>query len=72
MKRYIIGKIVEKDGEKVLDGVTMNKGYGIIGTGIFIAGMVTVFNKGKEVAKKISTKLNIDNTIKKIKMKINI
>lgn len=72
MKRYIVGKIVEKDGEKTLDGVTMSKKYGVLGTGIFIVGIVTVFKKGKEVIGKVTTKLHLNDKIEKIKAKINI
>lgn len=72
MKRYIVGKIVEKDGEKTLDGVTMNKKWGILGTGVFIVGAVTVFKKGKEIGGKVAKKLRLDDKIEKIKAKINV
>ena len=72
MKRYIVGKIVEKDGEKVLDGVTMSKKWGILGTGVFIAGAVTVFKKGKQIGSRVATKLHLNDKIEKIKTKINI
>ena len=72
MKRYIVGKIVEKDGEKVLDGVTMSKKWGILGTGVFIAGAVTVFKKGKQIGSRIATKLHLNDKIEKIKTKINL
>ena len=55
MKKYIVGKIVEKDGEKTLDGVTMSKKWGVLGTGVFIVGAVTVFKKGKESGGKVAT-----------------
>jgi len=70
MKRYIVGKIVEKDGVKVLDGVTMNKGWGLLGTGVFITGAVTVFKKGKEIGGKLITKFHMNDKIEKIKTKI--
>lgn len=72
MKKYIVGKIVEKDGEKTLDGVTMSKKWGVLGTGVFIVGAVTVFKKGKEIGSRIVTKLHLNDKIEKIKAKINI
>ena len=72
MKRYIVGKIVEKDGQKVLDGVTMSRKWGILGTGIFVAGLVTIFKKGKEIGGKVARKLHLDDKIEKIKAKINV
>ena len=72
MKKYIVGKIVEKDGAKTLDGVTMSKKWGVLGTGVFIVGAVTVFKKGKEIGSKVSTKLHLNDKIEKIKAKINI
>ena len=71
MKRYIVGKIVEKDGEKVLDGVTMSKKWGILGTGVFIAGAVTVFKKCKQIGSRAATKLHLNDKIEKIRTKIN-
>ena len=56
MKKYIVGKIVEKDGEKTLDGVTMSKKWGVLGTGVFLVGAVTVFKKGKEIGSRLATK----------------
>ena len=72
MKRYIVGEIVEKNGEKTLDGVTVNKKWGILGTGIFIVGAVTIFKKGKEIGGKVARKLHLDDKIEKIKAKINV
>ena len=72
MKRYIVGKIVEKDGEKTLDGVTMSKKWGVLGTGVFLVGAVTVFKKGKEIGSRLATKLHLNDKIEKIKAKINI
>ena len=72
MKRYMVGKIVEKDGEKVLDGVTMNRCFGIIGTGVFLAGTITCIKKGKVIAKSLANKLNLNDKIEKIKTSINI
>lgn len=72
MKRYIVGKIVEKDGEQTLDGITVSKKMGILGTGVFIVGAVTVFKKGKEIAGKVSNKLHLNEKVEKIKTKINI
>lgn len=72
MKRYIVGKIVEKDGEKVIDGVTMNRGLGILGTSILVVGVVTTFKKGKEIGKRIVEKYELNDKIEKIKTKINI
>ena len=71
MKRYIVGKIVEKDGQKVLDGVTMSRKWGILGTGIFVAGLVTIFKKGKEIGSKVATKLHLNDKLEKVKAKIN-
>ena len=72
MKKYIVGKIVEKDGEKTLDGVTISKKCGVLGTGVFIVGAITVFNKGKEIGSKVATKLHLNDKIEKIRAKINI
>ena len=72
MKKYIVGKIVEKDGEKTLDGVTMSKKWGVLGTGVFLVGAVTVFKKGKEIGSKVATKSHLNDKIEKIRAKINI
>ena len=72
MKKYIVGKIVEKDGEKTLDGVTMSKKWGVLGTGVFLVGAVTVLKKGKEIGSRLATKLHLNDKIEKIKAKINI
>lgn len=72
MKRYIVGKIVEKDGEKVIDGITMSKGLGILGTSMLVVGAVTIFKKGKEIGKKLIDKYEFNDKIEKIKTKINI
>ena len=72
MKKYIVGKIVEKDGVKTLDGVTKNKKWGVLGTGVFLVGAVTVFKKGKEIGSRLATKLHLNDKIEKIKAKINI
>lgn len=72
MKKYIVGKIVEKDGEKTLDGVTMSKKWGVLGTGVFIVGAVTVFKKGKKIVSKVATKLHLNDKIEKIRANINI
>ena len=72
MKKYIVGKIVEKDGEKTLDGVTMSKKWGVLGTGVFLVGAVTVFKKGKEIGSRLAIKLHLNDKIEKIKAKINI
>ena len=72
MKKYIVGKIIEKDGVKTLDGVTMSKKWGVLGTSIFVVGAVTVFKKGKEIGDKMATKLHLNDKIEKIKAKINI
>lgn len=72
MKKYIVGKIVEKDGEKTLDGVTMSRKWGVLGTGVFLVGAVTVLKKGKEIGGRVATKLHLNDKIEKIKAKINI
>lgn len=72
MKKYIVGKIVEKDGEKTLDGVTMSKKWGILGTGVFIVGAVTVFKKGKEIGGRVAKKLHLNDKIERLRAKINI
>ena len=72
MKKYIVGKIVEKDGEKTLDGVTVSRKFGALGTGVFLVGVITVLKKGKEIGGKIATKLHLNDKIEKIKAKINI
>lgn len=71
MKRYIVGKIVEKDGEKVLDGVTTSKGLGMITTGIFAVGVYTVVKKGTAIVKRIAEKINLKDKIEKVKTSIN-
>ena len=50
----------------------MSKKWGVLGTGIFIVGAVTVFKKGKEIGGKVATKLHLNDKIEKIKAKINI
>ena len=72
MKKYIVGKIVEKDGAKTLDGVTMSKKWGVLGTGVFLVGVVTVFKKDIEIGSKVSTKLHLNDKIEIIRAKINI
>lgn len=72
MKKYIVGKIVEKDGEKTLNAITMSRKLGVLGTGVFLVGAVTVFKKGKEIGGRIATKLHLNDKIEKIKAKINI
>lgn len=72
MKKYIVGKIVEKDGEKTLDAITMSRKWGVLGKGVFLIGAITIFKKGKEIGGRIATKLHLNDKIEKVKAKIDI